>query len=134
MAACGIECAMFSYAVWIGSTVALVVVECFLYSLAMTKCTKQNLFLISQYGTKTKKSKILEQFTEFIQFHSRAKQLSLFSYYKQIARFSHEFIQNSPRTVTNFADIFQHFLMITFAWSLLSISVAMFMVQLEFVE
>lgn len=76
MVAGAIEYGMFSYSVWICACYALLVVEYFLYAMAMTECIKQNLTCIKQCGATEEQSELLEQFNEYIEFYSRAKQLS----------------------------------------------------------
>lgn len=51
-------------------------IGCYLYTIAASKCIKGSQFLIGRCTTKHTNQNILDQFIEFIEFHSNVKQLS----------------------------------------------------------
>lgn len=62
------------YALMVGACIAVLAIEFFIYTNAMSKCIKQSLFAISK--SKGHSGKIREQFIEFLEYHTRVKQLS----------------------------------------------------------
>lgn len=68
-----------SYITMIGGGVLVLAIATFLYVMTMSKCIKACLFAIGRNTElKINRIHIVEQLIEFIQYHSRVKQLSKF--------------------------------------------------------
>lgn len=66
-----------SYGLFIGVCILALAIGVYLFGNAMSKCIKEILFAISEHSNaEIDRSVLLEQFIEFIQYHSRVKQLS----------------------------------------------------------
>lgn len=109
------------------------------YSMSASKCIKQNFFAIDQsVKVKAEQKQILGQFIEFIGFHSGVKQLSsILRINFRLNNFKNKchFIQRFQiRKIHDFSGIFQQFVAIVFAWSLINICSALLMLQLEMVK
>lgn len=67
---------MTTYILMTGACVAALGIGCYLYAIAASKCIKENLFaIIKNFENKNKRS-IRDQLIEFIDFHTKVKQLS----------------------------------------------------------
>lgn len=65
------------YAAIIGACDITMAVGSYLYGIAMSECVKGTLNEINRHvHDKTNKARIVEEIIEFVQFHSRVKQLS----------------------------------------------------------
>lgn len=113
---------------WIGACAFALGIGCYFYLIASNKCIKGSLFSISR---RTEQN-ISDQFIEFIQFHSRVKQLSAND--KIVKIFSKKLILNLTRWLSNYSDIIQPILMILFIWGLVTICGAFLMIQVLVVE
>lgn len=85
--------------------------------------------------TKANKSQLNELkvlFSEYIHTHAAIKQLSAFQFFKN-SKDQLESIE-SFRLIHDFADVFQPIFMALFTWSLLAISNALLIFQMEIVE
>lgn len=70
---------MFSYGLKIGACVIALGFGTYLYGISFSKCIKHNLFAINRSAQdETERNEIWNQLIEFIEFHSRAKQLRKF--------------------------------------------------------
>lgn len=111
----------------------------FLFAISISKEIKRILRSISQQ-TQTKENQLRELktfFAEYISTHGLVKQLSIISIFKKYARMALSRIKamNSFfRVEHDFSDIFQPIIMSLFTWSLLAISGAMLIFQMEIVE
>lgn len=75
--ALALQCVVVSYLLLVGSCGMALAIGSYLYFMASNKCIKGNLLSINQWTGGNKNSQqISNQFIEFIQFHSRVKQLS----------------------------------------------------------
>lgn len=74
-----VQYTIISYWLFIGACVLSLAFGSHSYVIAMDECIKENLCAISQnLQDETKQNQILEQLIEFVEFHSRVKQLSSF--------------------------------------------------------
>lgn len=77
--AMGAQYTVLSYLTMIGGCVLVLGIGTFLYLMTMSKCIKSCLFAIGRNAElKSNRTHIEEQLIEFIQYHSRVKQLSKF--------------------------------------------------------
>lgn len=131
--AIGVQHKTFTYLVYIGACVLALGFGCYSYLMAMAECIKQNLCAIRRNIRKSRQKKHLwEQLKEFIEFHSRAKQLRMNCCIKQINLYQIKITMLfnwTPRMVQDFSDVFQHFVLIVFVWSLIEICSAMLQLQ-----
>lgn len=71
---------LFAYLLYVAACVLVLAFGSFLYAMAMTKCIEENLFAIGKSTQakvkQTEQIELWEQLIEYIEFHSRAKQLS----------------------------------------------------------
>lgn len=109
----------------------------YLFSIAMSKSIKLNLCSINRKaGDEIHRMRLMEQLVEFIEYHSRVKQLSIQN--KQIEHSSTN-TKSSQITVilrvsSDFSAIYQHIITTLFVWSLSSICVSMLMIQTQLVS
>lgn len=69
---------MITYALLVGTCVLNFSLGTFLFVMAMTKIMKQNLNAINESANnKHKRALIAKQFSQFVQYHSMVKQLSI---------------------------------------------------------
>lgn len=76
-----IQYIMLKYALKVAACILALSIGFYLYAMAMCKCIRQKLFAIGQNSkasARIKHIRIWDQLIEFIEFHSRVKQLSWF--------------------------------------------------------
>lgn len=131
-----IQYTMISYASMIGACVIAFALGFYLYTIAMTKCIKGSLFSINRNAQlKIKRKCIFKQLVEFIEFHSKVKQLSvLLKFFDKIfwkLLTSYSLIISF---ISDFSDFFQHFLTLLFIWSLITICGVLLKIQIDVVK
>lgn len=130
------------YVAVIGACVITMAISSYLYGIAMSKCSIKSLFAINRHArSKPNDSEIIENIIEFVQFHSRANQLSMhYAVSLNVTNANLDFLffwwfqSHIIRLVSHFSDIFQYFLMIGFMFCLITICGAMLMIQMQLVE
>lgn len=118
----------------IGAGVLVLAVGAFLYAVEMIKCVKDALLEFSQSKSDTNHKRILKLLADFIEFHTREKELSNFfvGQYKENKTFQFQMVDF--RLFSDFSDIYQNILAILFIWSMITMCGAMLMIQIGIVE
>lgn len=72
-----VQCTIITYMAMIGACVLAVAIGSYFYTMAASKCIKENLFTVTENcRDKSKRKLIRVQLIEFIDFHTQVKQLS----------------------------------------------------------
>lgn len=102
-----------------------------LFSIAITKDIKRSLHSINKMAkSNNKHAQIFIELTNFVEFHLKAKQLSIA--YKAKFKINNNFTQfSSFRLVHGLSELFQPLYIVLFSWSISEISGSMLLIQLE---
>lgn len=120
------------YMMLIAACVIALGVGAYLYVVASCKCIKGSLFAIGRSGNR---NNFFDQFNEFIQFHTRVKQLSRkWCAISNLQTALTKGVSIFHRWISMYAGIIQAFISILFVWSLVTISGELLMLQIQIVK
>lgn len=125
---------IFTFMLFFISVIISLGIGCYLFGITTANEIK-SVFIIAnkKLRLKSEHSLALKRFTELVELHSMAKQLSKLktSCQKNAATINHKL--SFSRLITNFSGYFQSIFMINFLWSLVTMCITMLMVQMAIV-